>query len=55
MCNKCDKIDEEIEHLKTLASKLTDQPTIKVIEDMIEKMLEEKIQLHAEEDLRPPW
>jgi hypothetical protein len=38
MCDKCVEIDKKIEHYRLLASRLTDQPTIDGIKELIERM-----------------
>jgi hypothetical protein len=35
MCDKCVEIDKKIEHYRLLASRLTDQPTIDGIKELI--------------------
>jgi hypothetical protein len=46
MCEKCAEIDEKIEHYLSLSSRLTDQPTVDGINDLIERMKAEKAALH---------
>jgi hypothetical protein len=48
MCEKCVEIDEKIAHYLRLSSRLTDQPTVDGINDLIERMKVEKAALHPE-------
>jgi beta-phosphoglucomutase-like phosphatase (HAD superfamily) len=49
MCDKCDEIDKKMEHHRLLASRLTDQPTIDGIKELIERMQAQKLALHPEQ------
>jgi hypothetical protein len=46
MCGKRVEIDGKIEHYRLLASRLTDQPTIDGIKELIERMQAQKLALH---------
>jgi hypothetical protein len=49
MCEKCDTLDEKIEHYKRIADSSTDQTTLDRIKDLISRMEAEKSALHREE------
>jgi hypothetical protein len=49
MCEKCDTLDEKIEHYKRIADSITDQTTLDRIKDLISLMQAEKDALHQEE------
>lgn len=54
MCEQCVEIDK-IEHYRLLAFRLTDQPTLDGIEQLIERMQTGKAALHPEQsEVRPP-
>jgi beta-phosphoglucomutase-like phosphatase (HAD superfamily) len=49
MCDKCVELDRKIEHYRLLASRVTDQPTIDGIKELIERMQAQKLALHPEQ------
>ena len=49
MCEKCVVLDSKIEHYRVLASRITDQPTLDGINQLIERMQAQKAALHPEE------
>jgi beta-phosphoglucomutase-like phosphatase (HAD superfamily) len=49
MCEKCVEIDKKIERYRVMASRITDQPTLDGIKDLIEQMRAQKAVLHPEE------
>ena len=49
MCGKCVELDRKIEHYRMLASRITDQPTVDGIKQLIERMQVEKLLLHPEQ------
>jgi hypothetical protein len=48
MCERCIELDSKIEH-HVLASRVTDQPILDGIKDLIEQMQAEKAALHPEQ------
>jgi hypothetical protein len=48
MCEKCVELDEKINHYGRLASSVTDPRTLDGINELIEKMKEQKVALHPE-------
>jgi hypothetical protein len=50
MCGKRVEIDGKIEHYRLLASRLTDQPNIDGIKELIERMQAQKLALHPEQE-----
>ena len=50
MCNKCVEIDKKIEHYRLLASRLTDQPILDGIKELIERMQAQKAALHPDQE-----
>ena len=50
MCEKCAELDGKIKHYRTLASGLTDQPTLDGIGELITLMQAEKAALHPEQE-----
>ena len=46
MCEKCVELDEKIEHYGRLSQLITDQKTIEVLGQFIEKLRAEKAALH---------
>jgi hypothetical protein len=50
MCDKCVELDSTIEHYRLLSSRLTDQPTIDGIKELIERMQAAKAALHPEQE-----
>jgi hypothetical protein len=49
MCEKCKSIDEEIERYRTLGGRATDPQSLKGIHILIEKMEQQKKDLHPDE------
>jgi hypothetical protein len=49
MCEKCVELDSKIEHYRLLASRITDEPILDGIKDLIERMQAQKVALHAEQ------
>jgi hypothetical protein len=49
MCERCVELDRKIEHYRLLASRITDQPTVDGIKQLIERMQVEKLSLHPEQ------
>jgi hypothetical protein len=50
MCEKCDEIDDKIDHYRFMASRITDQPLLDGIKDLIERMQAQKAALHPEQE-----
>jgi hypothetical protein len=50
MCERCAKLDAKIEHYQRLSSKLTDQPTLDGIKELIARMKAEKAALHPKQE-----
>jgi hypothetical protein len=50
VCEKCVQLDSKIEHYRVLASRLTDQPLLDGIKELIEQMQAEKAALHPEQE-----
>jgi beta-phosphoglucomutase-like phosphatase (HAD superfamily) len=46
MCEKCVEIDGKIEHYRSLALSIADQPTIDGIKELIERLKEQRVALH---------
>jgi beta-phosphoglucomutase-like phosphatase (HAD superfamily) len=49
MCEKCVEMDSKIEYYHLLASRITDQPTLDGIKELIEQMKAQKVALHPEQ------
>jgi hypothetical protein len=49
MCEKCVELDSKIEHYLLLASRITDQPILDGIKQLIERMQAQKLLLHPEQ------
>jgi hypothetical protein len=49
MCEKCIELDGKIDHYRRLAWRVTDPRTVDGINELIEKMMTEKVALHAEQ------
>ncbi|MGY8677117.1 hypothetical protein Q2941_04795 [Bradyrhizobium sp. UFLA05-153] len=50
MCEKCDELNEKIEHYRALLSHVTDQLASEGIAKLIADLLAEKVALHPEQD-----
>jgi hypothetical protein len=50
MCDKCDEIDKKTQHYRTLAARIMDQPAIDGINQLIERLQNEKLALHPEQE-----
>jgi hypothetical protein len=50
MCERCTELDAKIEHYQRLSSRLTDQPTLDGIKELIERMKAEKAALHPKQE-----
>jgi hypothetical protein len=48
MCEKCDALDEKIEHYKRIADSITDQTTLDRIKNLVGQLGEQKAALHPE-------
>jgi hypothetical protein len=48
MCDKCVELDSKIEHYRRLSPRITDQPVLDGIRELIEQMESEKAALHPE-------
>jgi hypothetical protein len=47
MCEKCNELDQKIEHYRGLSQSITDQPTIDRFKEAIRGLYGQKIALHA--------
>ena len=50
MCNECAKLDEKIDHYRTLMARLTDQLTKEGLGKLIEEMKAQKAALHPQQE-----
>jgi beta-phosphoglucomutase-like phosphatase (HAD superfamily) len=50
MCEKCIELDKKIEHYRGMASRITDQPVLDGIKELIERMQAQKAAFHPEQD-----
>jgi hypothetical protein len=50
MCEKCIEIDKKIEHYQVMASRITDQPVLDGIKELIQRMQAQKAALHPGQD-----
>ena len=48
MCDRCTELDRKIEHYRVLLVRITDKQTTEAIEALIDRLLREKADLHAE-------
>ena len=46
MCEKCKQLDEKIVHYRRIATQVTDEQTIKSIDNLIKSLEAEKTALH---------
>lgn len=49
MCEQCVAIDAKIDHYRSIASRITDKPTLDGIEELIGQMKAQKLALHPEQ------
>jgi len=49
MCEKCVELDGKIEHYQRMSDRITDQPTLDGIKELIEQMKALKAALHPEQ------
>jgi beta-phosphoglucomutase-like phosphatase (HAD superfamily) len=49
MCDECVELDSKIEHYRFMASRVTDQPPLDGIKELIERMQAQKLALHPEQ------
>jgi hypothetical protein len=49
MCEQCVEIDKKIDHYHQMASRITDQPMLDGIMELIERMQAQKVALHPEQ------
>jgi hypothetical protein len=49
MCEKCTELDSKIEHYRFMASRITDQPMLDGIKELIERMQAQKLALHPKQ------
>jgi hypothetical protein len=49
MCEKCVELDKKIEHYLFMASRITDQPELDGIKELIELVQGQKAALHPEQ------
>lgn len=54
MCDRCERLDEKIEHYKKVVSAMTDQLTIERITALVLEMQTQKAALHPEGLPVPP-
>jgi hypothetical protein len=50
MCEKCVELHAKIEHYQRISARITDQPTLDGIEELIERMKAQKAVLHPEQE-----
>jgi len=50
MCDKCVELDRKIAQYQRLWSRITDQPTLDGIKELIAKMKAQKAALHPEQE-----
>jgi hypothetical protein len=48
MCEKCEKLDERIEHYERIRANIGDQLTVDRIKELVAQMKAEKAALHPE-------
>ena len=53
MCSDCIRIDRKIEHLRTLALRVSDQQTLNGIADLIAELEAKKLALHSQQKNGP--
>ena len=49
MCEQCVEIDKKIEHYRFMASRITDQPMLDAIKNLIKRMQAQRASLHPEQ------
>ena len=50
MCDECAKLDEKMDHYRTLMARLTDQLTKEGLGKLIEEMKAQKAALHPQQE-----
>jgi hypothetical protein len=50
MCDKCDELDKKTEHYRSIAARITDQPMLEGIKELLEQMHGQKLALHPEKE-----
>ena len=50
MCENCVEIDKKIEHYRSIASRMTDQPLLDGIKELINRMQNQKLAFHPEQE-----
>jgi hypothetical protein len=50
MCDKCNEINEKIEHYRDIAARLSDPLTIERIAELIAELVAQKAALHPEQE-----
>jgi beta-phosphoglucomutase-like phosphatase (HAD superfamily) len=53
MCETCVEIDGKIEHYRHISSRITDQPMLDGIKQLIEQLKAQKAALHPEQSSKP--
>jgi hypothetical protein len=53
MCERCERLDEKIEHYKKVISAMTDQLTIERINSLVLELQTQKAALHPENPAGP--
>jgi hypothetical protein len=49
MCDKCVELDSKIEYYRLLVSRITDQPLLDGIRELIERTQAQRLALHPEQ------
>ena len=52
MCEKCAELDSKIEHYQHITSRITDQPLLDGIKELIERMQAQRLALHPEQQAK---
>ena len=50
MCDKCIELDGKLEHYQRMPSRITDQPTLDGIKELIARMKAQKAALHPKQE-----
>jgi beta-phosphoglucomutase-like phosphatase (HAD superfamily) len=48
-CEQCVESDKKIDHYRQMASRMTDQPLLDGIKELVERMQAQKVALHLEQ------